>query len=75
MSLSYTLLVPCEISLDPIALLHNYNPMKAHWIFLHSMRQEQALTGLRRAGVPMGAKAAAEPASASTAVAREIIVL
>ena len=33
MSLSYTLLVPCEISLDPIALLHNYNPVKAHWIF------------------------------------------
>jgi len=39
------------------------------------MSQEQALTGLRRAGVFMGAKAAAEPASASTAVAREIIVL
>jgi len=35
--------------------------------------EEQALTGLRRAGVPMGAKAAAEPASARTAVAREIM--
>jgi len=38
------------------------------------MSQEQVLTGLRRAGVPMGAKAAAELASASRAVAREIIV-
>ena len=43
--------------------------------FCLCISREQELTGLRRAGVPMGAKAAAEPASARTAVARESIVL
>ena len=60
-------------SLDPAAALLTTTVYGSSILFLALHVEEQALTGLRRAGVPVGAKAVAEPARTSTALAREIM--